>query len=392
MSERIGMEIALAAAEAVALCKPDVVAAYPITPNTHIPEHLSDIVAEGRIDTDFICVESEHSALSACCGASGAGARAFTATSSQGLLYMAEIVPIVSAMRLPIVMAIGNRALSGPINIWNDHSDIMSQRDTGWISLFAADGQETVDMMIQAFKIAEHRDVMLPVNVNLDGFQLTHVVEPMMLPDQKEVDRFLPPYKPFAALHPDNIVSMGSLAMPDIFNEAMQAKDDALINSKKVILEVWKEWEEQFGRKYEPIGAYRMDGAEVALLTLGSMGDTAEVAIDELREKGVKAGLLKLKLWRPFPAEELVKAVGDLKSLIVIDRAVSFGGVNGPVCAEIKAALYDEKKRPVISNRIIGLGGRDVAVSDFITMVEEAIGAQKKKSAKAYEIYGVRGS
>jgi pyruvate ferredoxin oxidoreductase alpha subunit len=392
MSERIGMEIALAAAEAVALCKPDVVAAYPITPNTHIPEHLSDIVAEGRLDADFICVESEHSALSACCGASGAGARAFTATSSQGLLYMAEIVPIVSSMRLPVVMAIGNRALSGPINIWNDHSDIMSQRDTGWISLFAADGQESVDMMIQAFKIAEHRDVMLPVNVNLDGFQLTHVVEPMMLPDQKEVDRFLPAYKPYAAVHPDNVVSMGALAMPDIYNEAIMAKDHALISSKKVILDIWKEWEEQFGRKYEPIGAYRMEGAQVALLTLGSMGDTAEVAIDELRDKGVPAGLLKLKLWRPFPSEELIKAVAGLKSLVVIDRAVSFGGAGAPVCSEVKSVLYDQKDRPVITNHIIGLGGRDVVVGDFVKMVQQATGAQKKKPAKTYEIYGVRGS
>jgi len=392
MSKRIGMEIALAAAEAVALCKPDVVAAYPITPNTHIPEHLSDIVAEGRIDTDFICVESEHSALSACCGASGAGARAFTATSSQGLLYMAEIVPVVPSMRLPIVMAIGNRAVSGPINIWNDHSDIMSQRDSGWISLFAADGQETIDMMIQAFKIAEHRNVMLPVNVNLDGFQLTHVVEPMMLPDQKEVDRFLPAYKPYAALHPDNIVSMGALGMPDIFNEAAMAKDQALVNSKKVILEVWKEWEEQFGRKYEPIGAYRMKGAEVALLTLGSMGDTAEVAVDELRDKGVKAGLLKMKLWRPFPAEELIKAVKGLASLAVIDRSAPFGGACGPVCAEVKAVLYDQKERPSITNHIIGLGGRDMVVGDFVKIVEQAISARKKKPREAYEIYGVRGS
>ncbi|MBW2561154.1 MAG: pyruvate ferredoxin oxidoreductase, partial [Deltaproteobacteria bacterium] len=223
-------------------------------------------------------------------------------------------------------------------------------------------------------------------------FQLTHVVEPMMMPDQKEVDKFLPAYKPYAALHPDNIVSMGALGMPDIFNEAMMAKDDALINSKKVILEVWKEWEEKFGRKYEPIGAYRMDGAEVALLTLGSMGDTAEVAIDELREKGVKAGLLKLKLWRPFPTEELLKAVKGLKSLAVIDRAVSFGGVNGPVAAEIKAALYDQKERPLITNYIIGLGGRDVVVTDFVKMVQQAISAQKKKPKEAYEIYGVRGS
>ena len=184
MTKRVGMEIAFAAAEAAALCRIDVIAAYPITPNTHIPEHLSDIVADGRLDAEFICVESEHSALSACCGASGAGARVFTATSSQGLLFMGEVMPIVSAMRLPVVMALGNRALSGPISIWNDHSDVMSQRDTGWISIFASNGQEVVDMTIQAFKIAEHRDVMLPLNLNLDGFQLTHVVYPMFFPDQ----------------------------------------------------------------------------------------------------------------------------------------------------------------------------------------------------------------
>ncbi len=392
MSERIGMEIALAAAEAVALCKPDVIAAYPITPNTHIPEHLSDIVAEGRLDAHFMCVESEHSALSACCGASGAGARAFTATSSQGLLYMAEIVPIVPAMRLPIVMAIGNRALSGPLNIWNDHSDIMSQRDTGWISMFASDGQEAVDMMIQAFKIAEHRDVMLPVNVNLDGFQLTHVVEPMMMPDQAEVDRFLPTYKPFAAVHPDNIVTMGALATPDIFNEAAMVKDQVLINSKSVILDIWKEWEEMFGRKYEPVKAYRMDGAKVAFLTQGSMGDTAEVAVDEMREKGIPVGLLRMKLWRPFPKEELLKAVKGLETLVVVDRALSLGGPNGPVCSEVKAALYDQKERPVITNPIIGLGGRDMVVGDFVKLLQQGIDLKGKQPEKAYEIYGVRGS
>lgn len=392
MTKRIGMEIAFAAAEAVALCRPEVIAAYPITPNTHIPEHLSDIVADGRLDAEFICVESEHSALSACCGASGAGARVVTATSSQGLLFMGEIMPIVSAMRLPVVMAIGNRALSGPINIWNDHSDIMSQRDTGWISLFAANGQEVVDLIIQAFKIAEHRDVMLPININLDGFQLTHVVEPMLFPDQAEVDEFLPEYKPYASLHPDHVVSMGTLGVPEIFTEAMKAKDEALINSKKVILEIWKEWEEQFGRKHEPIEAYKKEGAEILLLTLGSMGETAEVAIDELRKRKIPAGLLKLKLWRPFPAEELRNAVKDAKVLAVIDRAVSFGGSAGPVCAEVKSILYDEPYRPVIVNNIIGLGGRDVPVNDFIQIVEKAARAEKEKPREAYEIYGVRGS
>ena len=392
MTKRVGMEIAFAAAEAAALCRIDVIAAYPITPNTHIPEHLSDIVADGRLDAEFICVESEHSALSACCGASAAGARAFTATSSQGLLFMGEVMPIVSAMRLPVVMALGNRALSGPISIWNDHSDVMSQRDMGWISLFASNGQEVVDMIIQAFKIAEHRDVMLPLNINLDGFQLTHVVEPMLFPDQEEVDKFLPEYQPYATLHPDHVVSMGTLGVPEIFNEVMKAKDTALINSKKVVLKIWKEWEEQFGRRYEPIQAYKTDGAKVLLLTMGSMDETAEAAIDELHKRNISAGLLKLKLWRPFPAEELRKAVKGAKVLAVMDRAVSFGGAAAPVGAEIRSALYDEPDRPLIINEIIGLGGRDVTEGDFVQIAEKAAQAEKEKPKEAYEIYGVRGS
>jgi pyruvate ferredoxin oxidoreductase alpha subunit len=302
MGKRIGMEIALAAAEAAALCRPDVIAAYPITPNTHVPEHLSDIVAEGKLDAEYICVESEHSAISACCGASGAGARAFTATSSQGLLFMQEVLPVVSSMRLPVVMVIANRAVSGPINVWNDHSDVMYQRDTGWVSLFAANGQETVDMVIQAFKIAENRQVMLPVNINLDGFQLTHVVEPILMPDQEEVDRFLPTYVPFAQLHPDTAMSMGALGAPEIFTAAMRSKNEALLQSKKVIFDVWKEWEKQFGRKYEPIESYKTEGAETLLLTMGSMGETAEIAVDELRKDGMAVGLLKIKLWRPSPS------------------------------------------------------------------------------------------
>jgi pyruvate ferredoxin oxidoreductase alpha subunit len=385
------MEVAIAAAEAAALCRFDVAAVYPITPQSHIAEHLSDIVADGRIDAEFITVESEHSALSAVMGASAVGARAFTATSSQGLLYMHEVLAITSAMRLPIVMAVANRAISGPLNIWNDHSDIMPQRDTGWITLFAENGQEAVDMIIHAFKIAEHRDVMLPVNVNMDGFQLTHMVEPIEMPDQEEVDRFLPPYKPYAAVHPDNPVSMGTLAMPEIFMEAMKAKDDTIVKSKKVILQVWKEWERQYGRKYEPIESYRTKGADILLLTMGSMGETAEIAVDELRKKGAKVGLLKLKLWRPFPFDELQKAVKGAKILVVTDRAVSFGGPGGPVYGEIRSALYDEPNRPAVVNYIIGLGGRDVTVEDFMKMVQTAADADKNKPAEAYEFYGVRG-
>ncbi|HOO40676.1 MAG TPA: transketolase C-terminal domain-containing protein [Syntrophales bacterium] len=391
MGKRKGMEIALAAAEAAALCRPDVIAAYPITPNTHIPEHLSDIVAEGRLDAEFICVESEHSALSACMGASGAGARVFTATSSQGLLYMAEIMAIASSMRLPVVMALGNRALSGPLNIWNDHSDIMSQRDTGWISLFASHGQEVIDMVIQSFRIAEDRDVMLPININLDGFQLTHVVEVMDFPLQEEVDAFLPVYKPYASLHPDHPCSMGTLGLPEIFAEATRAREAAVVNSRKTILKVWDEWEKRFGRRYEPIESYKMKGAEVAVLTMGSMGETAEVAIDALREKGVPVGLLKLKLWRPFPYEDLQKAVKGVKSLIVMDRAVSFGGPGGPVASEIRSALYDDPNRPDLTNYIFGLGGRDVTVEDFITMIDKVRLADKKRPKEHYEFYGVRG-
>jgi pyruvate ferredoxin oxidoreductase alpha subunit len=388
MGKRVGMEIAIASAEAAALCRFDVAAVYPITPQSHVAEHLSDIVNDGRVDASFITVESEHSALSAALGAAGTGARVVTATSSQGLLYMSEILPIASAMRLPVVMLIANRAISGPINIWNDHSDIMPMRDTGWISFFAENGQEVVDMTIQAFKVGEDRRVMLPVNVNMDGFQLTHVVEPIIMPDQEEVDRFLPAYVPFATLHPDRVVSMGTLGMPEIYAEAQKSKDVAIVNSIKMIREVWKEWEAQFGRKYEPIQSYRTEDADVALVTMGSMGETAEIAVDELRKQGVKAGLLKIKLWRPFPFDDLKKAVRSIRVLAVADRAVSFGGPGGPVFSEIRSALYDEPVRPAIVNYIIGLGGRDVQVKDFIAMVS---GAATGKLSEPYVFYGVRG-
>lgn len=390
MSKRIGIEVAVAAAEAAALCRFDVAAVYPITPQSHVAEHLSNIIADGRIDAEFITVESEHSAMSSAMGASATGARVVTATSSQGLMYMHEVLPIASAMRLPIVMAIANRAVSGPLNILNDHSDIMPQRDSGWISLFAENGQEVVDMMIQAFKIAEHRDVQLPVNVNIDGFQLTHMVEPLEMPDQKEVDKFLPPYKPYATLHPDKPVSMGTFAMNDVYTEVMKAKDAALVNSKEVILAVWKEWEKRFGRAYEPIEGYRVKGAEILMLTMGSMGETAAVAIDELRKKGIPAGLLKMKLWRPFPFDELKKAVKGAKTLIVTDRAVSFGGPGGPVAGEVRSALYDQPTRPAIINEIIGLGGRDMMVEHFMEIVMKAAKAGRKKRKEAYEFYGVR--
>jgi pyruvate ferredoxin oxidoreductase alpha subunit len=392
MAKRVGMEVAVAVAEAVGLCDIDMAAVYPITPQSHIAEHLSDLVADGKIEAEFVTVESEHSAMSAVIGASGTGARVYTATSSQGLMLMHELLPIASGMRLPIVMGIANRAVSGPLNILNDHSDIMPQRDSGWISLFVENGQEAVDLSIQAFKIAEHKDVNLPVCVNIDGFQLTHMVEPLELPDQDLVNKFLPTRVPYATLHPSKPVTMGAFAMSDYFTEMQKAKDEALKNSKKVILEVWDEWFKIFGRAYKPVETYMAEDAEILMLTMGSMGETAEMAIDALRAKGVLAGLIKLRLWRPFPFEEIKIVLKNAKKLIVTDRAVSFGGPGGPVFSEIKSALYFEAKRPAIYNYIIGLGGRDVTVKDFVGMFEKVIPYSVDKAVDTYEFWGVRES
>ena len=390
MHKRVGLEVTVAVAEAVALCRIDMAGVYPITPQSHIAEHLSNLVADGVLDAEFVTVESEHSAMSAVIGSAGTGARSYTATSSQGLLLMHELLPIVSAMRLPITMAIANRAVSGPLNILNDHSDIMPQRDTGWIALFAENGQEAVDLSIQAFKIAEHQDVMLPVCVNIDGFQLTHMVEPVEMPTQEEVDAFLPPLKPHATLHPSRPVTMGAFSMSDYFTEIMKAKDEAIKNSKKVIINVWDEWGKKFGRSYKPVETYKADDAEVLILTMGSMGETAGLAIDELREKGIKAGLIKLRLWRPFPFAEVRAAVKNAKKLIVTDRAVSFGGPGGPVFSEIKSALFSEANRPATYNYIYGLGGRDVTVHDFVSMFEKVLADTQNKAADTYEFWGVR--
>ncbi len=386
MGKRVGMEVGIAAAEAVGLCNIDVAAVYPITPQSHIAEHLSDIVHDGRIDAEFITVESEHSSISACAGACATGARVYTATSSQGLMLMHEILPIVSAMRLPVVMGNANRAISGPLNIWNDHTDIMPQRDCGWIQMHAENGQEVIDMTIQSFRIAEHPDIMLPTVLNMDGFQLTHMIEPLEFPSQEEVNRFLPDRVPYATLHPDRPLSMGCFNMPDIFTETMKAKDAALINSKKTIVKIWNEWGRQFGRHYHPVETYKNKGAETMILTMGSMGETASVAVDELKKKGQSIGLVKVRLWRPFPLDELRAAIQGCKTLIVMDRAISFGGAGGPLATDIKSLLFHDRERPRIVNYIMGLGGRDVAVEDFIAMFERA----GKKKEETYEFYGVR--
>ena len=386
MGKRVGMEVAIAAAEAVALCNIDVAAVYPITPQSHIAEHMADIIHDGRIDAEFITVESEHSAISALAGASAAGARAYTATSSQGLMLMHEILPIISAMRLPICMANANRAVSGPLNIWNDHTDIMPQRDSGWICLFTENGQEAIDLSIMSFKIAEDPEVMLPCVVNIDGFQLTHMIEPLEFPSQAEVAKFLPPRKPFAQLHPDNPISMGCFAMPDTYTETVKAKEVALQGAKKVVIRVFSEWAKRFGRKYGVVETYRAKDAETLMLTMGSMGETAATAVDEMRKKGKKVGLVKLRLWRPFPVEEFKAAIAGCKTLVVMDRALSTGGAGGPVATDIKSILYGEKKKPRVLNVVAGLGGRDLTVGDFVNM----FGLANKKKNEIFEFYGVR--
>ncbi len=390
MGKRVGMEVSLAAAEAVKQAKVDVISAYPITPQTHIVEHLSEIVANGEMDAEFFCVESEHSALSVCLGSEATGARSFTCTSSQGLALMSEITYIASALRLPIVMIIANRALSGPISIWNDHSDVMSIRDCGWIQYFAENGQDVYDHVFIAYRLAENRSVLLPVIINLDGFTLSHVIEPIEFIEQEKIDQFLPPYQPVHRLHPDRPVSMGGIALPSIFTETKKVHEVAIRSSMSKILDTWKAFGEMTGRYYHPIETYKTEDAETIMVIMGSYAETASVAVDLMREEGRSVGLAKIRLWRPFPFEDFKKATLNAKQLVVIDRAISMGGPGGPVASEVKSALYGEPMHPAVYNYAAGLGGRDVSPADFIKMVDKAEIEIEEGNREGFEIYGVR--
>jgi pyruvate ferredoxin oxidoreductase alpha subunit len=385
------MEVSIAVSHAVQQARAEAIAAYPITPQTHIVEHLSSLVANGELEAEFVNVESEHSAMSACIGMSAAGARTYTATSSQGLALMYEILFIASAMRFPIVMTVANRALSGPLNIWNDHGDIMAARDIGWIQVFVENGQEAYDHSIMAFKIAENHKVLLPTIVNLDGFILTHVVEAMEFLDQEVVDKFLPPYHPRYRLDPKNPVTMGAFAMPEMYTEVKFAHQMALTGSYDHILKVWKEYGNLTGRHYHPVERYRTEGAKVLLLTMGSLSEVAEVAVDEMRDAGQKVGLVKLRMWRPFPFADLREAVAGAKLLIVCDRALSLGGAAGPVLAEVRSAFYPVTPRPQILGYVIGLGGRDFPPEAFKEVVAQAQREMQQGPTQEYHIFGVRG-
>jgi pyruvate ferredoxin oxidoreductase alpha subunit len=384
------MEVSIAAAEAVKQANVDVISAYPITPQTHIVEHLSELVADGELDAEFFCVESEHSALSVCVGAAATGARTFTCTSSQGLALMSEITYIASGLRLPMLMIISNRTLSAPLSIWNDHSDVMSIRDCGWIQFFVENGQEVYDHVFVSYRLSEDRNVLFPVIINMDGFILSHVIEPIELIPQEKIDQYLPPYQPVHSLHPDHPVTMGAFALPSIFAEAKKAQEEALRSSMPKILETLKAFGDMTGRYYHPVETYKAEDADTLLVTMGSCGETASVAVDKMREEGRSVGLVKIRLWRPFPFDDLKKATLHAKRLVVIDRAISVGAC-GPVASEVKAALYGKDQRPSVYNFVAGISGRDVTPSDFIKMVDKAEIEIEEGNKEGYEIYGVRG-
>ncbi len=351
---------------------PDVCAAYPITPSTGIIEDFSSFVADGAVDTELITVESEHSAMSACVGASAAGARVMTATSSQGLALMWEMLYIASGMRLPIILTNVNRALSAPINIHCDHSDSMGARDSGWIQLYSETVQEAYDNLIQAVRIGEDKRVLLPVMVCLDGFITSHAIENITLLEDEEVRRFIGEYRAVNPLldtsHP---VTYGAMSLPDNYIEFKHEQSKAMAGAKDVVAEVAKEYASKFGREYGIIDTYRLEDADEAIVILNSAAGTTKVAIDELRKGGMKVGLLRPRLFRPFPFEEIAGALKNVKSIAVLDRADSMSGFGGPLFNEVRSALYGLEKRPKVVSRIYGLGGRDYKVKDAVEVFGE---------------------
>ena len=368
---------AAAIAEAVKLCDVKVMPMYPITPSTLIPERLSEFVNNGEMDAEMIHVESEHSAASAMIGSILCGARSFTATASQGLALMFEILPIISGLRLPAVMAVANRSLSAPLNIWNDHSDSVSARDQGWIQLYAESAQEALDTTIQAYKIAENVNVLLPVMVCIDGFTLSHVYENIDVPEKAQVGKFLPAFAPEYALDPERPLTFGPIVFPDSFMEFKKAQEEAMENSAKAIAKVNDDFGKMFGRKYGNglVETYKMDYAEHAILGIGTLCTTARSVVDKLRANKIKAGLIRIRCLRPFPKEELQKLAKRLKTIAVIDRHISLG-FEGALATDVKSALSEMKNKPSISGFIAGLGGRDITEKHLEYALKQ--GMQKK--------------
>ncbi len=373
------LEGSMAIAEVVKLCKPGVISAYPITPQTHIVEELAQIVANGDLNSQFVNVESEHSAASVVLGAVAAGVRAYTATSSQGLFYMAEVLYNIAGMRLPVIMTTAARAISAPINIWNDHQDVVSLRDSGWIQLHAEDIQEAVDLHIMAYKLGEDKSVMLPVMVCMDGFILTHGVETVNMPTQEEVDKFLPAYNPPYKLDVSNPMTLGPLVDPEYYTEARFALNQTHKEALDLIPKITADFAKVFGRHYNGlIEGYQLKDAERVIVAMGSVCGTIKEVVDELRKKGKKVGLLKITSLRPFPIAAIYEALKNVSKVAVIDRALSLGSF-APLSADIKAVFFGKLKKPkAISSFVVGLGGRDITKDSIKEIFRLMTGKEKQ--------------
>lgn len=367
-----------AIAEIVRLCKPGVISAYPITPQTHIVEDLAQFVSNGQLAAQTVNVESEHSAASVVLGASATGVRVYTATSSQGLFYMSEVLFNIAGMRLPVVMTCATRAISAPINIWNDHQDAVSLRDSGWVQLHAEDIQEAVDMHLIAYKLAENRSVMLPVMVCMDGFILTHGIETVDIPDQKLVDGFLSPYAAPYKLDPSDPVTMGPLVDPESYMETRYALQETHKKALDMLPGITAEFAKTFGRQYNGlVEEYHVKDAERVIVALGSVCGTIKEVVDEFRAKGKKIGLLKVSCLRPFPAQQIYDALKGVSKVAVIDRALSIGST-APLASEVKAAFFGKKKAPsVISSFVVGLGGRDITKDSIREVIKLVNGRER---------------
>ncbi len=369
------IEGSFAVADAVRMCRPDVVSAYPITPQTHIVENLAEMVANCTLDAEYITVESEFSALSACLGAVAAGSRAYSATTSQGLALMFEVCFNLAGMRLPMVMTIANRAMSAPLSIWNDQQDSISLRDSGWLQFYAEDNQEAADLHYLAYKVSEDHKILLPAMVCFDGFILSHTYEPVDMPTQEEVDAYLPKFNPYQRLDAKDPISFGMFAFPDYYMEFRYAIDQALQQSKEKIRDAGKEFREKFGRDYSAlVEGYRLEDAETALVAMGSLCGTVKDAIDEMRGAGKMVGLLRIRTYRPFPGEEVAAALKGAKRVAVLDKNISLGS-KGAVGLEVKDVLYGSGI-PVL-DYIVGLGGRDMRKKDIeriVTLAEKGEG------------------
>ena len=382
--------------EAVAIAlrqiNPDVFPAFPITPSTEIPQYFASFAANGEVDTEFIPVESEHSSMSAAIGASAAGARALTATSSCGLAYMWEELYIAASNRLPLALALVNRALSGPININCDHSDSMGARDSGWIQMYAENNQEAYDNMVQAFRISEHKDVKLPIMICQDGFITSHAVENIGLLEDNEVRSFVGEYEPENyLLNPECPMAVGPYSVTDYYMEAKRNQAEGMRHVEQVVLDVAKEFAELSGREYGLFEAYRLDDAERAVVMIGSAAGTTKDAIDRLREKGEKVGLLKIRLYRPFPAEAIADALKNVKAVAVMDRAEGYTNHGGPLGADVMAALFRARSAALATNIIYGLGGRDVRVEDMEQVFEDLqVMIDQDDAGETYRYMGLR--